>query len=131
MKKLSNVFRKNWKSLVWLPLFIAACYWKYGLQAAPRAILAISFFYILAVYTLMVIPFTAGCAGLKNTKSYFVYALIMPLVIAATYQIIYNESILRMFYQGQFDKQYILGLMLALVILPAASFFIGLLLRKY
>jgi hypothetical protein len=130
MQKISNLIKNNWKILTGLILFIAALFWKFGYENGPKAIFAISFFYILAVYTLMVLPFAIGSVGFRKLKSHLTIAVIVPLIIATFYQLLFNENILRMFYHGDFNRKYIFGLMQAAIIIPAVSFIIGLMLRK-
>jgi hypothetical protein len=120
----------NWRILLGALLFSAALYWKYGPWAAPRAFLGISYRYILSVYTLMVVPFAVGCFGFRKMRNYVAAAVAVPLSIAIIYQLVYGENILRLWYQGEFDRHYILGLAKALVVLPALFFVLGLLLRK-
>ena len=130
MHKILNLIKSNWKILVGLILFIAAALWKYGYENAPKAVFAIAFFYILAVYTLMVIPFAIGSVGFRKLKSYLMIAMLVPIIIAFFYQILFKENILRIWYQGAFNREYIFGLMQVAIIIPAVSFIIGLMLRK-
>jgi hypothetical protein len=130
MLKILNLIKSNWKILIGLMLFIAVVLWKYGYENAPRAVFAIAFFYILAVYTLMVIPFAIGSIGFRKLKSHLMIAALLPIIIAIFYQLLFNDNILRIWYQGAFNREYIFGLMQAAIIIPAVSFIIGLMLRK-
>ena len=130
MLKILNLIKSNWKIFIGLMLFIAVVLWKYGYENAPRAVFAIAFFYILAVYTLMVIPFAIGSISFRKLKSHLMIAALLPIIIAIFYQLLFNDNILRIWYQGAFNREYIFGLMQAAIIIPAVSFIIGLMLRK-
>jgi hypothetical protein len=125
MQKIRNIVKDNGKVILWLSLFVTAAFWKYGRESAPRVLFAVSFFYILLVYTFMIIPLAAGLLGIKKVKGYLIMAIVLPLLIAAIYQIVYDQNILRIWYGGEFNRQYILGL----VLLPGLLFVAGLLLR--
>ncbi|MEK6742475.1 MAG: hypothetical protein AABZ15_02645 [Nitrospirota bacterium] len=125
MQKIRNIIKDNWKVLLWLSLFIAVVFWKYGRESAPRALFAISFFYSLSMLTFMIIPLAVGYLGIKKVKGYLIMAIVLPLSIATIFQIVYNQNILRLWYSGEFNRQYILGL----VLLPGIFFIVGVLLR--
>jgi hypothetical protein len=127
MQNIRDIFKNNRKVVIWLSLFIAAILWAYGRETAPRALLAISFFYVISVYSFMVIPLAVGYLGIKKMKRYLMMAIILPLSIAAIYQIVYGQGILRIWYSGDFSRQYFLNIAL----LPGFFFIAGLLLRMF
>lgn len=103
---------------------------RYG-ESAPAAILAVLFKYTLFLYTLMFMPFMTGFNGLsKAMKSAWLKALITPILLAILYQLMFQENILRVWYQGEFDREYIFGLLKGFSIIPALCFFLGLALRQ-
>ncbi len=75
--------------------------------------------------TFMIIPLAVGYLGIKKVKGYLIMAIVLPLSIATIFQIVYNQNILRLWYSGEFNRQYILGL----VLLPGIFFIVGVLLR--
>jgi uncharacterized membrane protein len=121
--------KDNRELLFWLFLFIAAMVWRFGCHA-PQALLAVLFKYVLFVIALMFIPFMTGIAGFAKTKSAWKVTLVSLALMAVVYEISFHENILRVWYQGEFDQQYISGLLQAIIVVPGVFFFVGFFLRR-
>jgi len=125
-ERLKDWLRENRVPLFWFFLFIAALVIFYGARA-PAVILAVLFRYFLILFLLLFMPFVTGLAGWSRpVRSAWVKALILPVLLALVYQLLYHESIWRLWYQGAFDRDYLSGLAEASLIFPGVSFLIGL-----
>src|SRR5574340_854587 len=98
-ERLKDRLRENRVPLFWLFLFVAALVIFYGAKA-PAIILAVLFRYFLMLFLLMLMPFVTGLAGWSRpVRSAWVWALILPVLPALVYQLLYRESIWRLWYQ--------------------------------
>jgi len=128
LERLKDRIRENGVSLFWLSLLLAALVIFYGARA-PAVIIAVLFRYSLIIFLLMLMPFVTGLAGWSRAvRSAWLKALLLPVLLAVVYQLLYHESIWRLWYQGAFDQDYLSGLVKALIV-PGISFLLGLGLR--
>ena len=129
LERLKDRIRENRVRLFWLSLLITALVIFYGVKA-PAVILAVLFRYSLIIFLLMLMPFVTGLAGwTRALRSAWLKALLLPVLLAGVYQLLYHESIWRLWYQGAFDQDYLSGLVQASLIVPCVSFLLGLGLR--
>ncbi len=129
LERLKDRIRENRVPLFWLSLLIAALAIFYGAKA-PAVILAVLFRYSLIIFLFMLMPFVTGLAGwTRAVRSAWLKALLLPVLLAVVYQLLYHESIWRLWYQGAFDRYYLSGLVKASLIVPGVSFLVGLGLR--
>ena len=129
LERLKDRIRENRVPLFWLSLLIAALVIFYGVKA-PAVILAVLFRYSLIIFLLMLMPFVTGLAGWTRAIRFaWLKALLLPVLLAVVYQLLYNENIWRLWYQGAFDQYYLSGLVKASLIVPGVSFLVGLGLR--
>jgi hypothetical protein len=129
IERLEDRIRENRVPLFWLSLLIAALVTFYGTKA-PAVILAVLSRYSLVIFPLMLMPFVTGLAGWTSaTRSAWLKALLLPVLLGVVYQLLYHESIWRLWYQGAFDQDYLSGLVKASLIVPCVSFLLGLGLR--
>jgi hypothetical protein len=123
---------KDWRlPLIWLLLFVVAAVVRYGYKA-PVAILFNLFRYVFIVYLLMLLPFLTGLAGFtRSVRKAWLIVLGSTILLAGIYQLIYHESIWRIWYEGEFDTEYLTGLVKAATIVPGASFLVGFVARYW
>ena len=127
----AGAIKDNGYILFLLLVFVILAIVKYG-RAAPALLLAVFFKFTLFLVTLMFMPFITGLAGFtKSVRKAWLVALVLPLVLAVLFQILYHENILRLWYQGAFDRKYLSGLLEAAVVVPGICFLAGFIVRVF
>lgn len=127
----AGAVRDNGYILFLLLLFVIFSMVKYG-RVAPAFLLAVFFKYIVFLVTLMFMPFITGLAGFtKSVRKGWLAALVMPLLLAVLFQVLYHENILRLWYQGEFDRKYLSGLLEAATVVPGLCFVAGFIARVF
>jgi hypothetical protein len=130
-EKLADTI-KDWRApLTWLVLFIVIVV-IVDHRHAPMIILFKLFRYLLLVFLLMFLPFVSGLAGFtRPIRTAWLVNVVVLLMLAGIYYAIYRQSIWRIWYQGPFDRRYLMGLLEAATIVPGISFIVGFVVRYW
>lgn len=127
--RLSAIVEEWWQVFFWLFVFIVVAAVGYG-HDAPLLILYRLFRFTAFIFLLMFMPCVTGLVGFtKAVRRGWQVALAIPLALAGIYYLIYHESIWKLWYQGEFTREYVMGLAEAAVIVPGLSFLAGLVFR--
>ncbi len=123
--RLAGILEEWREGFFWLFLAIVIALAGYG-HDAPMRLLYKLFKLSAFVFFLMFMPCVTGLAGFtKAVGRGWLVALAIPLLLAGIYYLFYHESIWRIWYQGEFTREYATGLAKAATIVPGISFLAG------